>query len=103
MTIRSLRISSEIKKILAIKLLKMPAFLTILDVNLTHDLSTAKIYFSLFGNAAQCRQTLEILEQEKKLLRMEIGRKLKQRIVPELVWLIDKSLSRADKICQLLK
>lgn len=103
MTIRSSRISSEIKKILAVKLLKMPAFLTILDVNLSNDLSVAKIYFSLFGNAIQCEQTLKALEQEKKVLRMEVARKLKQRIVPELIWLMDKSLSRADKICQLLK
>lgn len=103
MSVRTQRVGSEIQKVLSSKLLKMPAFLTILEVEMSPDLAIAKIYFSLFGSEAQIQQTLEFLEQEKKALRMEVGRLVKLRIVPELNWIRDNTPERADRIHNLLK
>lgn len=103
MSVRTGRVGAEIRKILSAKLLKTPAFLTILEVEMSPDLLVAKIYFSLFGSDAQCKQTLEFLEQEKKSLRMEIGRQVKLRMTPELHWIRDNTPERADRIHQLLK
>lgn len=103
MSVRTQRVGSEIQKVLSSKLLKTPAFLTILEVEMSPDLAIAKIYFSLFGSEAQIQQTLEFLEQEKKALRMEVGRLVKLRIVPELNWIRDNTPERADRIHNLLK
>lgn len=103
MSVRTQRVGSEIQKVLSSKLLKTPAFLTILEVEMSPDLAIAKIYFSLFGSDKQVQQTLEYLEQEKKALRMEVGRLVKLRIVPELNWIRDNTPERADRIHTLLK
>ncbi len=103
MSLRTERVASEIQKVLSRKLLKTPAFLTILEVEMSPDLTSAKIYFSLFGSEAQCKQTLDFLEQEKKALRMEVGRQIKLRLTPELNWIRDNTPERADRIHQLLK
>ncbi|MES2504985.1 MAG: 30S ribosome-binding factor RbfA [Myxococcota bacterium] len=103
MSIRPKRVGSEIQKVLSAKLLKTPAFLTILDVEVTPDLSAAKVFFSLFGSDEKCQQTLVYLEQEKKALRQEIGRQVKLRLTPELIWIRDDTPERADRIHQLLK
>lgn len=103
MSVRTGRVGAEIKRVLSTKLLKTPAFLTVLEVEMSPDLAIAKIYFSLFGSEAQCAQTLAFLEQEKKALRMEVARQVKLRIVPELNWIRDNTPERADRIHQLLK
>ena len=103
MSVRTERVGSEIQKVLSAKLLKTPAFLTVLEVEMSPDLTIAKVYFSLFGSDSQCQRTLEFLEQEKKALRMEVGRQVKLRLVPELTWIRDNTPERADRIHQLLK
>lgn len=103
MSIRRKRVGSEIQKVLSSNLLKTSAFLTILEVEVTPDLSTAKVYFSLFGSEKKCQETLRFLESEKKNLRQEIGRQVKLRLTPELVWIRDNTPERADRIHQLLK
>ncbi|MBL4818245.1 MAG: 30S ribosome-binding factor RbfA, partial [Deltaproteobacteria bacterium] len=80
-----------------------PAFLTILDVEVSPDLSSAKVFFSIFGSDKACSDTLEYLEAQKKSLRQEVGRKVKLRIVPEIKWVRDRSPETADRINQLLK
>lgn len=103
MSVRTQRVGSEIQKLLSSKLLKTPAFLTLLEVEMSPDLSSAKVYFSLFGSDAQCQETLSWLEHEKKSLRMEVGRQIKLRLTPELTWIRDNTPERADRIHQLLK
>jgi ribosome-binding factor A len=103
MSVRPQRVASEIQKVLSSKLLKTPAFLTILEVEVSPDLSVAKVFFSLFGSEIQVKQTLEYLETEKKALRQLVGREVKLRIVPEIQWIRDNSPERADRISQLLK
>lgn len=103
MSVRTLRVASEIQRVLAGKLLKTPAFLTILEVDISPDLANAKIYFSLFGSETQCKQTIKLLEQEKKALRREVGKHIKLHSVPELTWIRDNTPERADRIHQLLK
>jgi ribosome-binding factor A len=103
MSVRPQRVASEIQKVLSSKLLKTPAFLTILEVEVSPDLSVAKIFFSLFGSEPQIKQTLEYLETEKKALRQWVGREVKLRMVPEIQWIRDNTPERADRIHRLLK
>ncbi len=103
MSIRPQRVASEIQKVLSSKLLKTPAFLTILEVEVSPDLSVAKVFYSLFGSELQIKHTIEYLEAEKKALRQLVGREVKLRIVPEIQWVRDNSPERADRISQLLK
>ncbi|MND09624.1 Ribosome-binding factor A [compost metagenome] len=54
------------------------------------------------GSADQKSQTLSGLEKAKGYIRSEVGRRIKLRHVPELVFVIDNSLDREEHISRLL-
>ena len=71
-------------------------------VDLTRDLSVAKIYFSLLEPDANPVPALEGLEKATGFLRRKLGRALKVRHVPELRFLHDDSAEQAVRISKLI-
>lgn len=101
------RVSEEIRKVISEKLVRglkvdLPAFVTISHVEISKDLSVAKVYYSLFGNEEQCKASEEALLLEKPSFRYEVGRKVRLRHTPDLVFVRDVSPERAARIHQLL-
>ena len=107
---RHLKVGREIQRDLAeiIRSKGMAAFdgalLTVSEVRISPDLSIAKVYVSIFPSAKQ-QKVLELLEEEKKKLRGELGRLVSKqlRIVPELDFYLDTTLDYAEHIDELLK
>ena len=101
------RVAEEIRKVVSEKLVRglkspLPAFVTISHVEVSKDMSIAKIYYSLFGDEANCILTEAALIEEKSALRYEVGRKVRLRHTPDLVFVRDNSPERAARIHQLL-
>ena len=101
------RVSEEIRKVISERLVRglkthLPAFVTISHVEVSKDMSIAKVYFSLFGSDADCATTEAALIAEKSALRYEVGRKVRLRHTPDLVFVRDNSPERAARIHQLL-
>lgn len=80
------------------------AMVTVSEVRVSADLSIAKVYVSVFPSEKQ-ESVMEQLEEQKKTLRGELGRQVRNqlRIVPELDFYLDTSLDYADHIEELLK
>lgn len=80
------------------------ALITITGVNMSPDLSVAKVYLSMYP-VKDKNAFLNAIKAQAKELRLELGNKVKNqlRIVPELVFYIDDSLDQVEKIEQLLK
>ncbi len=107
---RQLKVARELQRDLAeiIRGKGMAMFggslVTVSEVRISPDLSIAKVFVSVFpsGNAAQ---VLDILEENKRAIRGELGRKVASqlRIVPEFSFLLDSSLDYAEHIDELLK
>ncbi|MDL2228179.1 30S ribosome-binding factor RbfA [Bacteroidales bacterium OttesenSCG-928-K03] len=78
--------------------------ITVTKVNITKDLSVAKVYISIFGSQDQ-NIILKIIKDHSKEIRYQLGLKIgKQlRIVPELSYFIDDSLDYLENIDRLLK
>jgi len=78
-------------------------FVTISGVTVSPDLSSAKVYLSLF-NTSQKAKVLEAIELNAREIRMEIAKKVKNQVkkVPELHFYKDESQEYAAKIDQLL-
>lgn len=78
-------------------------FITVTDVEMSPDLSIAKIYLSLMLSA-QPKETLEIIREKKSEIRKHLGNKIgKQvRIVPELIFFLDETIEQANKIDNIL-
>lgn len=101
------RISEEIRKVISERLVRglksdLPAFVTISHVELSKDMSIAKVFYSLFGSEADCALTDAALIEEKSALRYEVGRKVRLRHTPDLLFVRDSSPERAARIHQLL-
>ena len=78
--------------------------ITVTRVRVSPDLSLAKVYISIFPSK-EGAQTLELLNEHKKAIRGELGRRVRHqpRIVPELAFFIDDSLDYIEHIDDLLK
>jgi ribosome-binding factor A len=97
-------IQREISDILR-KEVKNPklGFLTVTDVEVTTDLSFAKIYVSILGKGYQKKEALEALDQSKGYIRSALAKRLTTRKVPELKFVFDESLEYSNHINTILK
>jgi len=75
---------------------------TVTGVDVTRDLSVAKVYVRVPGGAPALAETLEGLAAAAPYLRGLLGRALKVRKVPELRFREDRSMEQALRIEQVL-
>lgn len=108
------RLGEEIKKIISELLLKelkdprLSAMISVTAVEVTSDGSYATVYLSVLGLSSaaeymekQQQDVIEGMNHAKGLIRKEIGRQVKLRHVPDLIFKIDKSMEygrHIDKI-----
>ena len=77
-------------------------FVTVTRVEITQDLNTAKVFVSIIGDRHVAGQSMEALESAKKFLRGELGRAVKLRHTPELVFVEDRTTERAIELSKVL-
>lgn len=104
---RARRIADQIQKDLSelIRLeLKDPRvnMVTITEVDVSGDNSHAKIYISSLLGQESLQQSLLALREGAYLLRQKLGRRLHLRTIPQLHFLEDLSLDRAQAISSLI-
>ena len=75
---------------------------TITDVVVTPDSSRADVYFSALGGEEGQEDAREGLQSAAGYLRRELGRELRLRNIPELVFHYDRSLERGERISTIL-
>lgn len=105
---RSHRIGEQIHheiSTLLVKGLKDPriGFVTITAVEVTPDLHLARVYFTVMGDEAVRRDTEKGLKSSVPFLRRELGRRLRMRYVPDLLFQFDTSLEYGNRIESLLR
>jgi len=77
-------------------------FVTVSAVDVSKDLSYAKVYVSTLGDSPEIEQTLEALSHASGFLRRELGRRMILRIVPELRFVHDVSVERGNRLSALI-
>lgn len=105
--IRTGRVNEQIKKELSQLIqteMKDPriGFITVTGVEATNDLSQAKVYLSVLGDDEQKAGTLKALEKASGFLRSELGKRIRLRHVPELIFKFDESIAYGSHIEKLL-
>ena len=71
-------------------------------VDLTRDLSVARVYFSLLSPDADVQPVMEGLDKATGFLRAKLGGAINVRHVPELRWVHDDSAAQSAKISELI-
>ena len=77
-------------------------FVTVTRVALTPDLRTAHVNVGVLGDQAERDKNLKGLRQAAGFVRRELGRRVRMRHTPELVFHYDAGLDATDRIAQLL-
>jgi ribosome-binding factor A len=70
------------------------AFITITRVEVSQDLSSAKIFYSVLGTEGERSRVAHMLESASGFVRQKLGRVLETRRTPRLVWIFDDSIER---------
>ncbi|OGT38192.1 MAG: ribosome-binding factor A [Gammaproteobacteria bacterium RIFCSPHIGHO2_12_FULL_38_14] len=105
--LRKERVADAIQKALARLLLKEMHdqrfhLVTITGVELSKDLSYAKIYVSVLVDEEDIQSLIQTLNLASKSLRYHLAREVKLRIVPELKFVYDESTARGFRISKLI-
>ena len=78
-------------------------FVTVTSVEVSIDLRHAKVYFSLLGSSADRLASLEALDRAKGYIRSQLGKRIKLRHVPELLFRYDESFDYAQRISTVMR
>ena len=105
---RASRVGEQIHKeisALLVKGLKDPriGFITITAVDVTSDLHLARVFFTVMGGPEAIRETERGLKSSIPFIRRELGRRLRLRYVPDLLFQHDTSLEYGNRIETLLQ
>jgi ribosome-binding factor A len=78
-------------------------FITITDVKMSRDLRTARVYFSHFGKDQDHEKTTAGLKKASKFIQMEVGKTVKMKFMPHLLFEYDPSLERGVQLLNTIK
>ena len=78
------------------------AMITITTVEVSGDLQHAKIFVSLFGEEKKKAEVFICLEEAKGFIRSELARRLQMRRSPDLIFKIDKGMTKGASVLDLL-
>ena len=87
------RISEEVKRTISdivqneLKDPRIPSITSISHVEVTNDLSYAKVYVSVLGNDFDRDEAIEGLNSAKGFIKKELSKKIKLRAMPELIFI----------------
>ena len=104
---RTRRIAEEIRKIVSTMLIngikdpRINFLVSVTDVEVTSDLSYAYIYVSILGGDEE--STLDGLKSACGYIRREVGKNIKIRHTPEIIFKIDDSLLKGMYMDELIK
>ncbi len=78
-------------------------FVTVTSIEVADDLSHAKVYVSVLGDDQKAKETIEALKGASGFVRTEIGKRIRLRHVPEIVFKYDNSIEHGVHIARLLR
>ena len=81
---------------------RVTGFVTVTGVEMSRDLAVATVFVSIFADEPARSATLEGLQAVAGSLRSRIGRALRLRLAPQLIFRLDESIARAARIESLL-
>jgi ribosome-binding factor A len=109
MTRRSDRIGDEIRRILAEALqrkLNDPRFhgiVSLTDVVVSPDLSTARVFYSVYGDDEKSEDVRQAFVKAAPFLRHTLSDKLRTRRIPRLIFKEDYSMKEGEKMDALIR
>ncbi len=76
-------------------------FVTVTDVEVADDLRNAKVFVSVYGGDKEV--SLKGLKSAAPFIRSELGKRMRMRFVPELLFRFDGTVEQGAHIMELLR
>lgn len=106
MTLRNERVRKELMRdisdILRKEIRGLAGVVSILDIEVSHDNSFAKVIYSVLGSPEQIEKTKEIIEKSTPKIRFEVGKQIRLRLTPELKFVYTDSLEKGSRVSELI-
>jgi ribosome-binding factor A len=104
---RARRVEEQLKRLLAEQIrreVKDPrvGLITITAVEVSRDLTHARVLFTPFAGVGDPGAALEALRHAAGFLRHQIRKEMRLRVAPELVFEVDDSIERAARLTSLI-
>jgi ribosome-binding factor A len=101
------RVSEAIRKEISLILhdeLKDPrlGFVTVMRVEMTQDLRSAKVFFSVLGKEEDYKKTKEALDSALGFIRKLVAERVNLRLAPEIIFREDRSAEYSVRIQEVL-
>ena len=81
---------------------RLGSFISVTSVEISPDLSFAKVNISRFGTEEEKQSTIDALNAAAGFFRHELGDRMKTRKIPELSFRIDNTIEKADHVLRLM-
>ena len=109
MNTRTEKLNSEFKRLIVeiltkrVKDPRITEMFTVLDVDCDRELSTAKVYVSIFStDIEKGAQTFLAIKENAPIVRREISKAMHIRKVPEFQFVLDTTMAYGQKINEML-
>ena len=108
MSIRNERIRKTLMKEIAdiiqkeLKDSRIHGIVSITDIEIAHDNSFAKVYYSVFASDEEKKTTINAITENTSKIRYEVGKRIRLRLTPELRFIPDDSLERGANVTALI-
>ncbi|HUE88411.1 MAG TPA: 30S ribosome-binding factor RbfA [Vicinamibacterales bacterium] len=97
------QIREEVSQILATEVADPGVGLvTVTRVKVTSDLSLARVYWTIMGDAAQRKETTKALARAAGFVRRLLSQRITLRRSPEVTFQFDQSVAAQDRVEQIL-
>lgn len=106
MTLRNERVRKELMRdisdILRKEVSGLSGVVSIVDVEVSHDNSFAKVIYSVLGSVEQIEKTRDIIEKSTPKIRYEVGKRIRLRLTPELKFVYTDSLEKGSRVNEII-
>ena len=79
---------------------KISGLISITDVEVSHDNSYAKVFYSILADTDKKEEIIEAIKKNTPKIRYEVGKRVRLRLTPELNFILDESLERGARISE---
>ena len=106
MSLRNERVRKElmrdISEILRKEVRGLEGVVSIVDVEVSHDNSFAKVIYSVLGSEEQIEKTKTVIEKNTPKIRYNVGKVLRLRLTPELRFVYTNGLEESSRVVELI-
>ena len=108
MSLRNERVRKTLMKEIAdiiqreLKDSRIHGVVSITDIEMAHDNSFAKVYYSILASDSEKENTIKAITDNTSKIRYEVGKRIRLRLTPELRFIPDDSLERGAHVTDLI-